>query len=180
MEESGHINLAINSYEEIFSNFDNRNYSKKALSDDFLNECRNISIEKKNAKIELLLFIPGDKRELQTEEIIKKRLTHHFIKNYHLLKIEKKKTLRKGFIMITIGIILSIINTLLHYYFGNNEYFFMSIILVISEPASWFFLWEGMSMTMFFPSSIKKELEFYKKMSTARIIFNSKKEEKQQ
>ncbi len=178
MEESGQINFAIDSYEEIFSDFDNRNYSKKALSDDFLNECRNASIEKKNARIELLLFMPSDKRELQTEEIIKKRVAHHFIKHYHMLKLDKKKTLRKGLIMITIGVVLSIINTLFHYYYGTYEHFLISILLVISEPASWFLLWEGLSLTMFYPSSNTKELEFYKKMSTARLVFSSQKEEK--
>lgn len=178
MEESGQINFAIDSYEEIFSDFDNRNYSKRALSDDFLNECRNATIEKKNERIELLLFTPGETRESQTEEIIKKRLAHHFIKHYHMLKMDKKKTLRKGLKMIAVGIVLSIINTLLHYYYGTYEHLLMSIILVISEPASWFLLWEGLSITLFYPSSNKKELEFYKKMSTARLIFGSQKEEK--
>ena len=59
MEEN--IDLVIDSYEDIFSDFDARDHSVKALSDDFLNECRKAANDK-IGKIHLKFLISKDKR----------------------------------------------------------------------------------------------------------------------
>jgi len=36
---------------------------------------------------------------------------------------------------------------------------------ILTEPAGWFFFWEGLNLTLFEPKRIKPDLEFYRKPS---------------
>ena len=69
----GNISLVLDSYNDIFSDFDPRDYSEKALSEDFLSECKRAARDKEN-HIELRLLIPIKKRNSTHENKIRKRL----------------------------------------------------------------------------------------------------------
>lgn len=77
------ISLILDSYDDIFSDFDPRPYSEKALSDDFLSECRKASRDKKDDEVELRLLVPAQKREINDETKIKRRLKDHFQKHFN-------------------------------------------------------------------------------------------------
>ena len=66
------ISLKVNRYNDIFSSFDPRHYSVRALSVDFLDEAKRASIDKDSKKIELRLLIPRNLRKLEIERTIKK------------------------------------------------------------------------------------------------------------
>ena len=54
--KEGNISLILDNYDDIFSDFDPRPYTVRALSDDFLNECRKAIIEKgENIELRFLL-----------------------------------------------------------------------------------------------------------------------------
>ena len=72
--KQSNISLILDSYEDIFSSFDARPYSEKALSVDFLAECKNAVRDKGEFEIEMRLLMPKDKRNLKQETIIKKRI----------------------------------------------------------------------------------------------------------
>ena len=77
----GNISLILDSYDDLFSDFDPRPYAQRALSDDFLVECKKASVVKKS-KIELRLMAPKHKRNHFDEVKIKKRLKEHFHKHF--------------------------------------------------------------------------------------------------
>src|SRR3989344_8520573 len=83
----GNISLILDSYDDIFSDFDPRDYSEKSLSDDFLVECKKAAIDK-NDKLELRFLVPKQKRNLIEEVLIKKRLKEHFQKHFKEKKEE--------------------------------------------------------------------------------------------
>jgi hypothetical protein len=176
MDEYEQISFALDDYNDLFSDFDNREYSKRALSDDFLNECKKASLDKKNQKLELLISLPSKERNVKKEEIISERLKGHFSKHYHILKSEKSKYIKNSIVMIFLGVLFSVANSLIHFYCDSKNIVGFSILLGISEPASWFLIWEGMNKRFFIPIVQKSELEFYKKMSKISIIFNNIKE----
>ncbi len=162
------IPLILDSYDEIFSNFDPRPYSHKALSGDFLLECRKASADK-NKKIELRLFIPKTKRDKAEEGKIKKRLKEHFFKHF----MEKKKEIGKirinGSFWAVTGAIMMIISALL---MGQQTSFFLHLLLTLVQPAGWFFLWEGMAkLFILVPSEKMPDYRFYRKMSNSHISF---------
>ena len=77
----GNISLILDSYNDIFSSFDPRPYNEKALSDDFLIECKRAARDKDDHGFELILSVPKLKRNVNDEFKIKKRLREHFHKH---------------------------------------------------------------------------------------------------
>lgn len=163
------ISLHIDSYDAIFSDFDPRPYSERALSDDFLIEAKKASKDK-GGSIELNLLIHAKARNPYNEALIKKRLKEHFRKHYHLLLEEKKKYTNTGIFMVLLGIFFMFSATLI--LFNQLDYNLMNTFLVVLlEPAGWFSFWEGLRMVLFDKNSHKEDLEFYQKMANSEINF---------
>lgn len=166
----GNISLVLDSYNDIFSNFDPRPFTEKSLSDDFLIECKKAARDKEEG-VELRLLIQAEKRNLSSEIKIKRRLKEHFQRHYHeeLKKIRKIK--KEGIIWFILGTIFIIVEAFL--YAKQGQDFFIRLLLVILLPAGWFFFWEGLDKVFIDARERMPELEFYKKMSTAEIYFFS-------
>ncbi len=169
--KQANISLILDSYNEIFSDFDPRSYSQRALSDDFLSECKRAAREKTVGNFELRLLFPKKIRNVKYEEVIKKRLKEHFKKH---LEIESKNILkikREGFKWFLIGTLIMVLDTLLVAYTTKN--FFFNFLIVILEPAGWFSFWEGLGKIFIHSKDKFPEYDFYKKMSESKIYFVS-------
>jgi len=166
--KQGNISLILDSYDDIFSDFDPRHYPEKALSDDFLEECkRAVRDKKEDFKLELRLLVPKFKRSVIDEINIKKRLKNHFQKHF-LEKEKERNSLRKnGILLFSIGAIMTFASTLIYPYKGMLSNF----LLVLLEPAGWFTIWNGLDKFFFETKNKKSEIEFYRKMSKLEILF---------
>jgi hypothetical protein len=163
------IPLMLNSYNDLFSNFDPRPYSQRALSKDFIEECRKASEDKKK-DVHLKLFLKREKRKLSEEAIIIKRIKEHFHKHF----LEKKKALFNmrllGLVWFVLGCFLIVFTTLFN--FPNSSYL-IKVLIAVSHPAGWFFLWEGMGKIIIHTKEKREDQLFHKKMHRARISFLS-------
>lgn len=164
----GNISLILDSYDDIFSDFDPRSYSQKALSDDFLLECKKAATEKEK-EIELRLLVQKHKRNLDDEREIKKRLRNHFQKHYKEKQEEQKKIRREGILLSLLGMALILSATFLYAYKG----FVFNLLLVILEPAGWFTAWTGLEKIFISAKEKAQDLEFYRKMAASKIYFYS-------
>lgn len=163
------ILLVINSYEDIFSAFDPRPYSQKALSGDFLNECKKISEEK--IKVNLRFLIPKKERNVKDETKIKRRLKEHFKRH---TKIRKKKifgALFNGFFWFVLGCVMMV---LCAFFLDYKGAFWFNIIITIASPAGWFFMWEGLRKILIDSKEYVPDYLFNKKMVNAEIVFESR------
>lgn len=165
----GEINILIDSYDDIFSDFDSSPYSEKTLSDDFLSQAKKISKNKAGKEIFLRFFIPLNERNETDEEIIIKRLNYYFNYINQQLKTEIKNTNIKGWLLSFIGIGLMIIASYLS--FIKSQVYYVHLLLVFFEPAGWFLLWGGLDNLVYNSKDSKKELSFYSKMIIAKIEF---------
>jgi hypothetical protein len=163
------IPLGLESYEDLFSDFDPRPYSQKALSKDFLLECKKAS-EDKRGDIELKLFIDKNKRNAKNEEMIIKRIKEHFNKHF----IEKKRELLSlklaGLIWFLFGCFLTAITAI---FMQKDISYFMIVLVNLAHPAGWFFLWEGLGKILIHSREKKEDYDFHKKMNKAKISFLS-------
>jgi hypothetical protein len=170
--KEGNISLILDSYNDIFSSFDPRSYSEKALSDDFLVECKRASLER-SEPIVLRLLIPKNKRNFQEESKIKFRLKNHFYKHY----LEKKKEINKlklnGALFIFFGLLMMFVAYLTYSNFLFSDEILKNILLVITEPAGWFFFWIGGEKFVYRVSEIYPKYEFYHKMISSKVQFLS-------
>ena len=163
------IPLRLDSYNDLFSDFDPRPYSQKALSKDFLIECQKASLDKKK-NIKLKLFIDKKKRNIKEEKFIVKRIQEHFNKHF----LEKKKELFKirmlGLFWFLLGSFLIVFTTFLNL---QNQSFFVQVLAAVAHPGGWFFMWEGMGKILIHSEEKRKEQLFNKKMNNMKISFES-------
>jgi hypothetical protein len=172
VSETNEIYIRLAQYDDIFSDFDMRPYSRRALSVDFLGEIKRASIDKMAEGIELILHAPEKDRNESQEATIKERLAAHFKRHYQILQKDKWKVMRLGYSMVALGIVCMIIATQIIYRDPTDD-LLLSFLVVFFEPAAWFLLWEGMDKMMFDSKEINPDLEFYKKMSEAVVHFKS-------
>lgn len=164
------ISLWLDTYDDIFSDFDPRPYSERALSVDFLDEVKRASRERASGILELKLLIPKDMRNSEKESSIKKRLHEHFKKHHAILKKEKKKIVKTSIFTCLIGFTMMAFASLLR---TLHPTVFNSILMVLFEPAGWFAVWFSLDRIFYLVKGKRPDLEFYGKMSKSGISFIS-------
>jgi len=166
------ISIMLDNYDDIFSDFDPRPFSERALSDDFLFEAKKAVKDKPSGAIELRFLIPAHERDLKEESLIKKRLKNHFKKHAEISQKERKKTIKHGLLFVVSGIILMFLATLI--LAKNTESSFLtSFLIILLEPGGWFLFWEGLNVAIFESRKIKPEADFYERISKCEISFLS-------
>ena len=132
---------------------------------------KKVSLENEFSISEILLIIPVDFRNEETESIIIKRL-HSFIKaNYQYHNLKKNELIKKGAIFLLSGTLLLIGAGYIS--FLKLDDFISHLILVMLEPAGWFLTWNGLDLL--FTGSYKSisDLVFYSKILRSKISFNN-------
>ena len=167
--ELAEISILLDSYDDIFSDFDPSPYSERTLSDDFIVQSKKLSRNKSGNKMSLKLLLPANKRNEQEEKGIVKRL-HSYFRNVHQqLEAEVRKTNKRGLVLTFIGILTMLAASYIS--FMKIQKLHIHFLLVLFEPAGWFLLWTGLDHLVHSSKETKKELEFYSKMSKSEIKF---------
>lgn len=166
------INLALDEYDDLFSDFDPRPVSQRALSEDFLYELKRASLAKDENNLSLLFILPKEKRFAGQEPLIRDRLKEHFKRHRRQLQEKLKKEKILGLKMIALGVVFMFIAT---YFLSSTEKnIWTTFLVVLLEPAGWFTFWEGLDLIVFQAKETTPDLEFYRKMTGAKISFASK------
>lgn len=165
------MSLILDTYTDIFSSFDPRPYEERALSDDFLDECKKMVLDTWIDLIELRLMMPESNREIHNEETIKKRLHGYFITQAHIQEKLRRKDMLRSRGMVGIGIVIWVaVSTVLHMY--QTEDIYTTIITVVWEPASWLLIWNGTDKLLkYFWWDADQMYQFAHRLSRAKIQF---------
>ncbi len=163
------ISIWLDSYNDIFSDFDSRPLSERTVSDDFLTEVRKVCDEKSRNKIHLKLSIPENQRNTDDEKVIIKRLHLYFRNNHHLIKQDLRKKNIRGFYYILAGTLLMLCASYIS--FLKPQKFYIHTLLILFEPAGWFFLWTGLEHLIYSSKNKKADLIYFNKMAEAVIRF---------
>lgn len=163
------ISIWLDTYDDIFSDFDFRPYAERAFSDDFISEVKKVCREKKESVNEVKLYLPENKRNVNDEKIIGKRLSF-FFKNNHteFLKLSRKLIL-KGSLSTLIGFILMLIASYIASLRSSD--FMINSLLIFLEPSGWFLVWTGLEILFYSSKKNKKDLDFFSKLSKSKITF---------
>jgi hypothetical protein len=163
------ISLMLDTYDDIFSDFDPRPYSQRAISEDFRAELKRATRYLPSGAIELKLMMPNKARSPEKEKLIKKRLHEHFKTHFGYVTDEIRNLHIAGASIAIIGFAIMISAI----FIGdlNLGQRLTSAILVILEPAGWFTMWFGFDKIFYIAGSKKLDLEFYEKMSECEITF---------
>ena len=163
------VSILLDSYDDIFSDFDPSPYSERTLSDDFIIQAKIVSRNKSGNKMSLRLLLPANKRREQEETMIAIRLHCYFKSVHQALKSERKKANMRGLTFALIGIIVMIAVSTIS--FMKSEKYHVHLFLALFEPAGWFSLWAGFDQLVKSPKATKKDIDFYAKMTKSEITF---------
>jgi len=167
--KASEISLMLDTYDDIFSDFDPRPFSNRSLSDDFLVEAKHATREKSSGQIELKFLIRKEKRDTQIETTIKKRLHEHFRKHFTQTQEEISSIINKGYLMIFLGIVIMVGTAIVT--FNKINIFTNHLLIILLEPAGWFTFWTGLDQIFYETKRVKPDADFYEKMMNVEIEF---------
>jgi hypothetical protein len=167
--ELAEVSILLDSYDDIFSDFDPSAYSERTLSDDFIIQAKKFYRNKSGNKMSLRLLLPENKRKEQEEKVIVKRLHSYFKSVHQALESEVKKANIRGLIFTLTGAIIMIAASYIS--FMKSEKYHVHFLLVLFEPAGWFLLWTGFEHLANSSKETKKDIDFYSKMTKSEIKF---------
>lgn len=164
------ISILLDTYDDIFSDFDPRPYSQRALSDDFLLEAKKATLDK-DGTFDLSFMIPKAKRNFEHEVLVRRRLREHFKKHALLLERDIQNIKKKGILLLLGGLVMLLLAALVTFY--SHGMIFFNLILVVLEPAGWFLFWIGGEKFVYEKRNKDPELIFYQKMTRCEISFHA-------
>ncbi len=165
------ISIWVDTYDDVFSDFDSRPYDNRELSDDFLTEVRKMVRSNAPGKVELKFHLMEDQRDEYTEMIIVSNLRTHFQDFAKIIEDEMTRVSRKGFILTTVGFVFGLFLVYLGTLGGHSV--LLNSVHVVLEPLTWFMIWTGLDHIFQNSRKDKPTLDFNLKMANAEISFSS-------
>jgi len=166
------VNIALDTYDDIFSDFDPSPYSTRLLSDDFLKEVQKRYTERQRGEFEIRFTIPAAQRNQKTEALIRKRIKDYFHQVLKNSEYELKKKRRRGLAYVALGFALLATQMYLSTHNGDSS-FLVKLLEILLVPAGWYGMFEGIGNLLETPPSLESQQKFYKKMKDANYIFMS-------
>ncbi len=165
------IKLWLDSYNDIYSDFDSRHYLKRRISEDFLDELRN---ELKISKLHngnIIFLLPQIERDEASEKVIAKGLTEYFKKQYEFHKNKCTHKLNQGMLLFLSGFFIMLLNSWCSFHY--KETFLIIFLRILLEPAGWFLLWAAFDFVYYDFSKLKTERNRFQLLSNVEIMFNT-------
>ena len=171
-ESMREIAITLDTYDDIFSDFDPRPYSQREMSEDFLKEISRRYMEGKHGRFEVHLIIPSSERDMKAELLIKKRLREQFT---FMVKRETeaiKKTKGRGYLYMLIGFLILLADTYFFFYLTYDSFLYhlLSILLV---PAGWYGMFTGIGKVIDEPYDAAERKKLHEKFEHADFTFMS-------
>lgn len=163
------LSLWLDSYNDIYSDFDNRNYNHRRISDDFLHELRVALKYGDEYPADLLLFLPKEGRMQTRETVIINSLHNLFITRLQHHRDRSRKKILHAAVFGFTGLGVIIFNAWISY--GVTGPFSIHALKLLLEPAGWFLVWVAFDWLFYDLSVINREKYFYKKLSGINIHF---------
>ncbi|MCC8426624.1 hypothetical protein [Mucilaginibacter sp. UR6-11] len=164
------INLWLDSYDDIYSDFDSRHYQARKISEDFLAELR-VEIKNLPDTRNMILLLPAEMRNEAAEKIIAPGLHHFFTSQFRWHHNLYRQKLTKGLLFLIVGVMVMLLNSWI--IFRAQESFIIICLKVLLEPAGWFLLWAGLDFLLYDLAGFKRTEHFYRALSEMKIYFQS-------
>lgn len=168
------IHMGLDSYDDIFSDFDPSPYQERLLSEDFILEAKRRYAETKKGGLELRFSLPGKLRSQKTESLIKRRLKQYFQMKVKDSEDEIRRSRARGAIYFAAGfVVLLTVAFVPGVEALKGAAHFIEILLV---PIGWFGMFDGVELLIESPRKFEKEINFNRKLSEANYTFFSEEE----
>ncbi|HUX38775.1 MAG TPA: hypothetical protein VMV44_12815 [Rectinemataceae bacterium] len=163
------IIIALDSYDDLFSDFDIRDYGERALSWDLLDELHvRLRRTRKLSELEIVFILPSALRRADHELLIVERMRSFFDERRDNYFREDRKAKRLSLLYLAIGLVLSIGANLVVERFSFLPLFGDFVLI-----PSWFFVWSGFDLLITNRKEISRKRKYYEALSTSRTRFRN-------
>jgi hypothetical protein len=164
------ISIAIDTWDDIFSDFDPRPFDVRALSEDFIAELRKHYRETRTGHYLITIYGPAALKDEKRERAVIQRLKTHF-KHRSLQRQRELARIRiRGFIFVFVGILFLGFLTLATYFKFVSD-LAIELLGIVFMPLGWFGIWEGFSKIVDTSPIAMQEEALFKKLSLASYRF---------
>ena len=164
------IAIVIDTWDDVFSDFDPRPLNQRTVSGDFVEELKKRYRETQRGSLKITIYAPHSLQSPESERMVRQRLKKHFHYFFLLKKKDLFRWLLRGWVFITIGVSSLTFLTLATYYKFLSQ-ITIDIIGVILMPLGWFGFWEGLSKLIDTSPAFINEEKFFEKLSKASYKF---------
>ena len=171
------ISLAIDAWSDIFSDFDPRPLSIRALSEDFIAELKKRYRETRKGDFLVTIYAPISLKNTESEKAVIQRLKKHFKHRSMQRQKEISRIRRRGFIFVAMGICALGFLTISTYFQLFKE-IAIEILGIIFMPLGWFGIWEGFSKIIDASPMLRQDEILFNKLSKASYRFKYIEEDK--
>lgn len=156
------VSIAIDTWDDIFSDFDPRPLEERALSEDFISELKKRYRETRKGIFLITIYAPVSLKDDKSEKIVVQRLKR-FFKHRSLQRQKELNRIRiRGIIFVMTGICFLGFLTMVTYFRFFSK-LAIEILGIILMPLGWFGVWEGFSKIVdTSPIFIQEEILFDK------------------
>jgi len=165
----GELAVRLDTYDDIFSDFDPRPHSRRELSEDLIKELSRRYRENPKGDLELRFFIPAPARDARLEGVIRKRLKDHFMIERQKIQSQINDHRTKGLRYMAVG--FGMLLAELYISFAQPTELWVKVMSVLLTPAGWFSLWTGMEKLVEVPYNLENLRSFYEKFSKCNYVF---------
>ncbi|NYZ73790.1 hypothetical protein H0O00_01485 [Candidatus Micrarchaeota archaeon] len=158
------VQIALDGYDDLFSDFDPSPYETKMLSDDFLAELRKRYAETKSGELVVNFTIPANQRSDKTDALVKKRLKDYFKYQHTYLAKKVVDTRMRGLLRVAGGAAVLVVA------FGFASSISLALENLLLVP-SWFLLWSGFDSLIDAPTKLSSEMRFNERFMKAKYNF---------
>lgn len=163
------ISLWLDSYDDIYSDFDSRHYLKRRISEDFVEELR-IAFKYKHEQPEaVILLLPSGKRNSEIEHSIATSIKEQLTERKEILDMKTRKVWRMGMFLSVAGLLIMLLDSIIVYRAGTS--YIGALVKVILEPAGWFMIWRGLDLLTYDYIRAKRERAFYMVIGRLHLYF---------
>jgi hypothetical protein len=160
------VPIAIETYDDLFSDFDVRDYSSRALSWDFLDELRvRMRWSWKKPDLKVVFLIPPAARSPSDEALISARIQRFYQERSLHYRAECRRATGKTILFIVIGLALSVLANLV-----AGRFDFLPLFNEFLLIPAWFFVWSGLDL-LGKRAEIDHKRRYYGALSASGIEF---------
>jgi len=164
------IAIVIDTWDDIFSDFDPRPLNERTISGDFMDELKKRYLETPRGNMQLIIYAPVGLKDEKSEQMVVRRLKTHF----KYLALEAKREMVqariRGTIFLCVGFAALAFLTLATYVQMMSA-IALAVVQIPLMPLGWFGMWEGFSKLVdAMPRQAEIE-DLYDKLSKARYDF---------
>ncbi|MCQ9207514.1 MAG: hypothetical protein NG740_06525 [Omnitrophica bacterium] len=171
------ISIAIDTWDDIFSDFDPRPLSVRALSEDFIAELKKRYRETRKGAFLVSIYAPISLKNAESEKAVIQRLKKHFKHKFMQRQKDLSRIRKRGIVFVIMGICALGFLTVSTYFQLFKE-ITIEILGIIFMPLGWFGIWEGFSKIIDTSPILIQDKILFNKLSKASYQFKYIEEDK--